>query len=90
MPKRVHSASERDDNDESSNTSKRTRKATELVGEFNLPHRLHFFLSLQNNLCQEFYDGLRSYKSDDGRSLCENFLRLPSKRYFLLFLNLLK
>jgi hypothetical protein len=43
MPKRVHSASERDDNDESSNTSKRTRKAMELVGEFNLPHRLHFF-----------------------------------------------
>ncbi len=33
MPKRVHSATERDDNDESITASKRTRKVTELVGE---------------------------------------------------------
>jgi protein polybromo-1 len=65
MPKRVHSATERDDNDQSLAASKRTRKETELV-----------------NLCQEFYDDLRSHKSDDGRILCENFIRLPSKRLF--------
>jgi hypothetical protein len=63
MPKRVHSATERDDNDQSITASKRTRKETELV-----------------NLCQEFYDDLRAYKSEDGRILCENFIRLPTKR----------
>ncbi|CAF1481874.1 unnamed protein product, partial [Rotaria sordida] len=63
MPKRIHSASDRDDNNESTSTSKRTRKATEL-----------------NNLCQEYYDTFRSYKSEDGRILCENFIRLPTKR----------
>ncbi|CAF4674713.1 unnamed protein product [Rotaria sp. Silwood1] len=63
MPKRIHSASDRDDNNESTSTSKRTRKATEI-----------------NNLCQEYYDTFLSYKSEDERLLCENFIRLPTKR----------
>ncbi|CAF4408263.1 unnamed protein product [Adineta steineri] len=67
MPKRVHSASDRDDINESTNASKRTRKAAELT-----------------NLCQEFYDGIRACKTEDGRILCENFIRLPNKRLFLL------
>ena len=25
---------------------------------------------------------MRAYKSDDGRIICESFIRLPSKRYF--------
>ncbi|CAF3919770.1 unnamed protein product [Adineta steineri] len=63
MPKRVHSASDRDDINESTNASKRTRKAVELT-----------------NLCQEFYDGIRACKNEDGRILCENFIRVPNKR----------
>ncbi len=81
MPKRVHSANERDDNGESIDTSKRARKPSELVCEFHLNHSNHSFV-FKNNLCQEFYDGLLSYKSEDGRILCENFLRLPTKRFF--------
>jgi hypothetical protein len=27
---------------------------------------------------------LRAYKTEDGRIVCESFIRLPSKRYFLL------
>ncbi|CAH8519270.1 unnamed protein product [Dicrocoelium dendriticum] len=33
----------------------------------------------QLDLCQEIFDALRSYRSEDG-SLCETFMRLPSKR----------
>jgi len=44
------------------------------------------FFFFKNTLCQEFYDGLRSYKSEDGRNLCENFIRLSNKRFFIFFL----
>lgn len=32
-------------------------------------------------LCQKIYDELRNYKSEDGRLLADNFLRLASKKY---------
>ncbi|CAF3490377.1 unnamed protein product [Rotaria sp. Silwood1] len=72
MPKRVHSASDRDDDAEpSSNQSapKRTRK---------------------NDICQELYDAIRAYKSEDGRLVCENFIRLPSKRTHSDYYTLIK
>lgn len=84
MPKRVHSASDRDDTNESTSTSKRTRKGTELVCQFYSAIILFLYsFYLKNNLCQEFYDSFRSYKSEDGRSLCEHFIRLPAKRFVL-------
>ena len=45
MPKRVHSATEREDNGEASTASKRTRKATELVSPHAFPsfNRFRFF-----------------------------------------------
>ncbi|XP_015918691.2 protein polybromo-1 isoform X3 [Parasteatoda tepidariorum] len=31
-------------------------------------------------ICQELYDTIRSYKMDDGRMLCESFVRAPNRR----------
>ncbi|CAF3824420.1 unnamed protein product [Adineta steineri] len=79
MPKRVHSASDRDDDTEStSNQSapKRTRKT-------NDDREI-------NDLCQELYDAIRSYKSEDGRVICETFIRLPSKRTHSDYYTLIK
>ncbi|CAF4855824.1 unnamed protein product, partial [Rotaria sp. Silwood1] len=79
MPKRVHSASDRDDDAEpSSNQSapKRTRKAI-------------YDLEI-NDICQELYDAIRAYKSEDGRLVCENFIRLPSKRTHSDYYTLIK
>ncbi|CAF1411121.1 unnamed protein product [Adineta ricciae] len=68
MPKRVHSVSDRDETGSTSDpsASKRSRKGNE-------DHEI-------NERCQELYDALRAYKSADGRTVCENFIRLPSKR----------
>ncbi|CAF1185958.1 unnamed protein product [Rotaria magnacalcarata] len=79
MPKRVHSASDRDDDTEpTSNQSvpKRTRK---VIDDRET-----------NDLCQELYDAVRAYKSEDGRIVCENFIRLPSKRTHADYYTLIK
>jgi hypothetical protein len=47
MPKRVHSASDRDDDGESTSNqsaSKRTRKATELVCQFHIHSYIDHFI----------------------------------------------
>jgi hypothetical protein len=81
MPKRVHSATDRDDISESTSASKRTRKPTELVCEYSINYHINSFFFFKNNLCQEFYDGFQAHKTEDGRILCENFIQLPTKRY---------
>lgn len=38
-------------------------------------------------LCQELYDTVRNHKTDDGRLLCESFIRVPKRRYGDFFHN---
>ncbi|XP_060077506.1 protein polybromo-1-like isoform X10 [Ylistrum balloti] len=32
------------------------------------------------DICQELYDTIRNYKTDDGRLICETFIRAPKRR----------
>ncbi|XP_046358124.1 protein polybromo-1-like isoform X2 [Haliotis rufescens] len=32
------------------------------------------------DLCQELYDNIRNYKAEDGRVVCESFIRVPKRR----------
>ena len=36
---------------------------------------------LQMEFCQELYDTIRNHKTEDGRLLCESFIRVPKRRY---------
>ena len=31
--------------------------------------------------CQELYDTIRNHKTEDGRLLCESFIRVPKRRF---------
>ncbi|XP_069101026.1 protein polybromo-1-like [Argopecten irradians] len=32
------------------------------------------------DICQELYDTIRNYKTEDGRLICETFIRAPKRR----------
>ncbi len=32
-------------------------------------------------MCQELFDTIRNHKTEDGRLLCESFIRAPKRRY---------
>ena len=53
------------------------RKEDEVTANENVPTKI---VKEIIDLCQRIYDELRNYKSDDGRTLSENFLRLASKK----------
>ncbi|CAF3715671.1 unnamed protein product [Rotaria sordida] len=79
MPKRVHSASDRDDDVEPSGNQSAPKRSRKAIDDREI-----------NDLCQELYDALRAYKSEDGRIVCETFIRLPSKRTHSDYYTLIK
>jgi|LakMenEpi03Aug12_release.lakeMendotaPanAssembly.Ray.scaffolds.fasta_scaffold2714442_1 hypothetical protein len=54
------------------------RKEDEIAINENLPTKI---VKEIIDLCQQIYEELRKYKSDDGRILSDNFLRLASKKF---------
>ncbi|XP_077995606.1 protein polybromo-1-like [Glandiceps talaboti] len=71
MSKRRRSVTSDFRDDEPSSTStpsakKRKRSVTQTVD--------------QADICQELYDTIRNYKDEDGRLLCESFVRVPKRR----------
>ncbi|CAF4796501.1 unnamed protein product, partial [Rotaria sp. Silwood2] len=79
MPKRVHSASDRDDDAEPSSIQSASKRSRKAIDDREI-----------NDLCQELYDAIRAYKSEDGRIVCENLIRLPSKRTHSDYYTLIK
>jgi hypothetical protein len=62
MPKRVHSATDRDDISESTSASKRTRKPTELVCEYSINYHANRFFFLRIISVKNFTMGFKLIK----------------------------
>jgi len=41
-------------------------------------------LVFQAEIIQELFETIRNYKSEEGKLLCESFIRVPKRRYFQL------